>query len=199
MNGIDNIIQRILDDAQAEADATLAQAREEADAIRRKYDQQIQKETPEILLKGTADAEQRKARVESAADLRNRQRLLAAKQELLDEAFRLALEKLCALPEEEYTALLVQLAAKAAETGRGELIFNQSDRARLGVKVAAAANDLLERGGKPHALTVSGETGAFRGGLVLKCGDVESNCTFETLVRLGRERLGRDAARILFD
>ena len=48
-------------------------------------------------------------------------------------------------------------------------------------------------------LTLSEETRPMKGGFVLVDDDVEVNCAFETLVRLQREKLERDVARVLFD
>lgn len=42
---------------------------------------------------------------------------LSTKQEMLDKAFALALEKLKQLPEEEYVGLLAQLAVRASVSG----------------------------------------------------------------------------------
>ena len=38
----------------------------------------------------------------------------------------------------------------------------------------------------------------MRGGFVMVDEDVEVNCTFETLVRLEREKLEREVANVLF-
>lgn len=51
---------------------------------------------------------------------------------------------------------------------------------------------------KDGRLTLSGETRSIQGGLVLSDGDVEVNCTFETLVRLQRGELDREISKLLF-
>ena len=63
---------------------------------------------------------------------RRRKLALAAKQEVLGEAFDLALEKLCTLPDGEYIELLTRLAVEASSTGREQLVFSPKDRARIG-------------------------------------------------------------------
>ena len=52
----------------------------------------------------------------SAARLEERKKLLALKQRLVGRAFERALERLCALPEEEQIDFLSRLAAAAAPT-----------------------------------------------------------------------------------
>ena len=47
-------------------------------------------------------------------------------------------------------------------------------------------------------LTLSEQTRPMRGGFVMVDEDVEVNCTFETLVRMQREKLEREVANVLF-
>lgn len=93
---------------------------------------------------------------------------LAAKQEVLDEAFRQALEEMCSLPEEQYIQLLARLAVQASSTGREQLIFSPKDRTRIGKAVVMAANDALVKQVAPElpdAITDS-KVGAFLGKVV---------------------------------
>ena len=208
MEGIEKITAKILSDAQADIDQLNAQIQEKADAIARQARAQADKETAERL-----------ERLSSAAQMEKRKLALAAKQEVLGEAFDLALDKLCSLPEEDYIALLTRLAVEASETGKEQLIFSEADRARVGKQVVIAANECLVKGvadtkvgallGKvvnstaamvtgTGLLTLAQETRKMRGGFVMLDNDVEINCTFETLVRLQREKLEKQVAQVLF-
>lgn len=198
MTGIEKITQRIAGDAQQEAAAVVAQAQAQADEIMARYQAKARQETDAALAKGRKQAQERRSRLVSAAEMEGRQQLLAVKQEMLDRAFDLALDKLCSLPEKEYVELLAQLVVKASSTGREQLIFCLADRARYGVKVATRANLLLLKTGKEAHLTLAHESRDFRGGVVLADGDVEVNCTFETLVRLARGSVSGEVAKVLF-
>ncbi len=123
---------------------------------------------------------------------------LAAKQEMLDQAFALALEKLTQLPEADYVSLLARLAASAAVSGKEALLFNAADREKVGSTVVSNANALLAEAGKPAALTLSDQTRAIRGGLLLSDGAVEVNCALETLVRLSRSEVTGEVSKLLF-
>ena len=105
-----------------------------------------------------------------------------------------ALKQLSELPDGEYVGLLAGLAAEASSTGREEVILSQKDRARYGKQVVTQANERL---GDGH-LTLSVQTRPIRGGLILSDGDVEVNCTFETLVRLLRGEMDRTVVEVLF-
>lgn len=228
MDGIENITARILADAKAEAQAVEAQAAEKAQAVRDEYARQAKQEAATIVSRGEKAAAERLERLESAAQMERRKLELAAKQQVLAEAFDKALDDLCRLPEEDYIALLAALAAKAAVSGREQLIFSESDRARVGKQVVMAANELLVKDAVPALpdslgegkvgafldkviqttaakvtgtgrLTLSEQTRPIRGGFVMSDGEVEVNCTFETLVRVQREKLEKEVADILFN
>lgn len=228
MNGLDKIIGRIEQDAQAEIDSLTAQAKADAAAIRADYETQAQALTQTILDKGRQEAQERGRRLESLASLEGRKNILAAKQEMLAKAFDLALKKLLSLPEEQYVELLSDLCAQAALTGREEVIFSEKDRDKVGKKVVSRANEKLAQAVAPKLpdevtsstagailnkvvtagsallagtgmLTVAQETRPIQGGVILAGDGVEVNCAFETLVRLSRAQLEREVAAILFE
>ena len=194
MNGIDKIISRISGDAQAEADGMLAQARSQAEEIVSRYQAQADQETRETLERGRRAAAQQGERLDSAAQMECRKAVLAAKQQVIGEAFDLALKKLRALPREDYVALLATLAAKASSTGREKLIFSPQDRSSVGKAVVLAANQQLGNG----ELTLSEECRNMEGGFILSSGSVEVNCTFETLLRVERPQLMGPVSAVLF-
>ena len=84
MNGIEKITQRIQSDAQAEINAVLTQAREEAAQITARYEAQAQVETTELRAKNERSAAEREERLVSAAQMEARKTALATKQELDD-------------------------------------------------------------------------------------------------------------------
>ena len=194
MNGIDKITGRISEDAQREIDAIQAQAAQQAGEITARYQAQAQRESGEIVERGRRNADERVERLASVAQLEARKMELAAKQEMIAKAFDQALEQLLELPEGEYVALLASLAAKASVTGKETVILSQKDRTRYGKQVVTQANEKL---GGAH-LTLSEQSRPIKGGLILADGDVEVNCTFETLVRLQKGALEQQVAQVLF-
>ena len=227
MDGLEKITARISADADAEIQAIRDKAQAQAEELLAQARAQAEKEKGELLARGRRSAEERKARLISAAQMEGRKMSLAAKQEVLDEAFRQALEEMCSLPEEQYIQLLARLAVQASSTGREQLIFSPKDRTRIGKAVVMAANDALVKQVAPELpdaitdskvgaflgkvvnsaaaqitgtglLTLSEETRPIRGGFIMVDGPVEVNCSFETLFRLQREKLEKQAAEILF-
>ena len=193
MNGIEKITQRIASDAQAEVDRILGDARDEAGRIAANYRAQADAEAAELAAKNEKAAAEREERLVSAAQMEARKVQLAAKQEMVEKAYIQALDKLCALPEEQYVAILADLLVKASSNGKEEAVFSPEDRERVGEAAVAKANELSGK-----QLRLSEETQPIRGGFILKDKNVEVNCTFETLVRLQKAETVGAVAQKLF-
>ena len=193
MNGIEKIIQRIEADAQAEIDCTLADAREKAADIADTYRKQADAEARELGAKYEKAAAEREERLVSSAQMEARKVRLAAKQEMVERTYALALDKLCAMPEEQYVAVLADLLVQASSNGREEAVFSPKDREQVGEKAVAKANALSGK-----ELRLSAETQPIRGGFILKDKNVEVNCAFETLVRLQKTETAGAVVKKLF-
>ena len=191
MNGIQAITAQIIADAQTEADRILAQARARAKECLSAYQEQAYIQRTALLERSERESALREERLSHAAILAARNLRLSTEQEMRERAFAAALKQLSELPDGEYVGLL---AAEASSTGREEVILSQKDRARYGKQVVTQANERL---GDGH-LTLSVQTRPIRGGLILSDGDVEVNCTFETLVRLLRGEMDRTVVEVLF-
>ena len=227
MEGIEKITAKIVQDAQAEITRMNQETDEKVRSIAEAAQAQADKETAETLARGQRAAQERLERLKSAAKMEQRKLELAARQEMLAQAFELALEKLCSLPEEAYVQLLTSLVLEASTTGKEQLVFSPQDRARVGKQVVVAANEAMVKQVAPELpdaitdtkvgaflgkvvnsttamvtgtgmLTLSEETRPMKGGFVLVDGDVEVNCAFETLVRLQREKLEKEVDQVLF-
>ena len=204
MNGIEKITGQIDADVQKEIDAALDQARAQAQEIEARYASQAEAQAEAIRRKGEQDAALRQERLVDVAKLEARKTLLAAKQDMVGQAFDLALKKLLELPDQEYIALLAKLAVAASRTGREQVIFSQKDRSRYGKQAVTMANEMLAKKAGPRAaesagmLTLAEEARPMAGGLILRDGRVETNCSFEVLIHLQRDALSAEVARARF-
>lgn len=193
MNGIEKITDRIAAETKAETDRLAAQAEAEAARIEQTYRAQAEREAADARARGEKDAAEHEERLVGAARMESRRALLAARQAQVDAAFDRAMETLCTLPKERYAAAMARLLTRAAPDGRGEVVFSPADRERIGRTAVDAANRALNGG-----LTLSDRTRAMKGGFILVDGNVEVNCSFETLLRLQREELAGEVAALLF-
>ncbi|MBQ1704916.1 MAG: hypothetical protein II028_03630 [Clostridia bacterium] len=198
MNGLEKINARIRQESQTQAEAILAEARQKCEAIKERWEAEAQQVYETRLnagkqaIRAEADSADRIARLESKKEL------LQLKQDMVSEGFDKARDAISALPAQQYCAFLAKLAANAASGGE-TVILNEKDRAALGEQVVKAANEALEKAGKPAGLTLGETAGDFAGGLILRRGSVETNCTTELLVELCREDMAAKLAGILFD
>ena len=182
MKGTEKIIAHIQADAKAQADAILKEADEKCAGIRADYEKQAKEAYAERIRAGVKANQDRLDSMDRLAKMEGRKTILALKQEMVAESFDLAVDKLVKLPE------------KASVTGDEEIVLNVRDRKAIGTKVVEAANKALS-GGK---LTLSEKTGDFKGGLILRRGNIEANCTAELLVDLCRDEMAAELAGVLF-
>ncbi len=222
INGLNKITDKILSEAQAKADKILADAQAECDRINAKYAERAERIRSEISSETEKGGMEYVARIRSTAATSKRNLLLQTKSDLIDGVFASVLEQTRSLELEKYNEILIGLLSAALleqmeseETSRTlygeedamtpecyEVIFNQRDRDRCGKAVIEGTQKHLS--GKVPAeklalLTLSAKTAAIDGGLILRCGSVESNCSFSILFAQLRESLESEVARALFD
>lgn len=188
MEGLDAIIRRIMADAREEASA-LAR---ESEKTKNELLQQNQETCARILSAardaGTARVATIISRAESMAGLDRRKALLTARQELIEQALKLAMAQLCQMPAAEKVALYRQLIRRA-RIAEGTLILCKADQ--------PIGRQLLDEPG--FRLTLSEQPGLFAGGLVIRSGLIEENLTFETMFKNNHAELVSLCASVLFD
>ena len=193
MKGLEKITDRIRADAQSEIRAICDEGDARAAEVTASYQAQAQQLLAQEGERTAQAVETLLQRGERSDAMEQGKALLGVKQECLDEAFRLAAQKLRDLPVGEYTEVLAKIAA-AAGHGDEEIILSAEDAASIGAAVVKRANECKDGAG----FTLSQETRALEGGLVLKRGAVEVNCAFATQLRLLRQTMAADVAAILF-
>ena len=222
INGLNKITDKILSEAQAKADKILADAQAECDRINAEYAERAEKIRSEISSEAEKGGMEYVARIRSTAATNKRNLLLQTKSDLIDGVFAGVLEQTRNLELQKYNEILIGLLSAALleqleseEISRNlygeeealspefyEVIFNQRDRDRSGKIVVEGVKKHLS--GKVSAeklarLKLSMQTANIDGGLVLRCGNVESNCSLSILFAQLRESLESEVARTLFD
>lgn len=194
MTGLEAILAQIEQEAQAQAQELLAQARDEAQAALDAARQEAQAQAEEILEGARKRAQAQRQRAKSSAALEKRDRLLRCKQGLIREALEQACSALENAPAEEYFPLLIELAGRAALPGDGVLYLNRRDLERLPEDFQQRL-DKAAPGGK---ITLAREPRKLEGGFVLAYGPVEMDCSFAALFQEAGDRLRDQVGAILF-
>ena len=193
MTGVEKIVQQIQDDAQQAAQAALARARDEARQIMEQVRGETDAQVAAIEAQSAAAVAAAHESAKSAAALARRRAVLEAKQEIISSAIAEAQKAACALPEQEYFALILKMIGKYSLPLDGEILFNPADKKRLPDSFA----DALAKQAK-GTLRISDETRGIDGGFVLVYGGIEENCSFAALIDAARETLQDQVQALLF-
>ncbi len=196
--GADRIIQRVLDDAQARAESIKAEASEKADAIESEAREKANRRKEHILEQASKSADEQKSRIIGVAQLEARKKLLAAKQEMIGEAFQKTLDEMSGLDDQEYLSVIRNLLLEITDTGTETVIFNERDKERITEDFWKKVNTGLANQGKKGELQLSEETRPIKGGFILQRGGLEMNCSFESLLERKRDELEYEVAELLF-
>ena len=198
MNGIEKIIARLSADCDAELDTIRTDTEAQCSGIKAEGDKAAQEEYWRLIRAGAKDCEARVSQLSRTAQMEAKKSVLALKQELVAAAFDRAQQQLLSLPEDEYAAFLARKAAEASMSGTEELFFSERDRKGAAEKIVSEANRLLTAAGKPGKLSVGDGARSISGGFILRQGDIEVNCSVETLTSQLRSELASQVAQVLF-
>lgn len=220
MTGLEKITERILTDAKERARDILENAQEECRRMADDYAERAERIREEIAERAMREGEDMVARARSAAAMTRRDILLAAKSRMMDEAFEAAKAQICATDYGKYRELLVALLSCAlieqakneqeslemgdevAEFDTFEVLMNENDRVRFGDYVLENARRTTERriGSERTAkLRLSDTAAPIDGGLILRYGSTETNCSVSALLSEMRRDLEGRIAAVLFD
>lgn len=195
MIGLEKIVAAILEDAHAEAKATLEQAQVEAERILLEEKAKSDALCTQIEESARQQAEDIARAGAASSALQRRRRLLETKQDILAHTMEQALERLYALPEPAYFELLIKMAAVFAERKQGDLLLCEEDLRRLPVGFQENLRRALPEGA---ALSVSDQTRPVVGGFILRYGEIEQNCSFRAIFDARRDELTDSIRGILF-
>lgn len=195
MKGTEKILAQINADGVKKAEALISQAEEQCAQIRQDCEKQARDLYAEKIRTGVLAGQEKLEQLQQKNREESHERLQRERRTLVEQSFALAVDKLLALPEQEYRELLIKLALRAAEEAWGELQFNYRDRQLYAETVVKAANEKL--GGE--RLSVSESCGSFKGGLKLCKGSTELDYTLETLSANLIPELSERIETILFD
>ena len=198
MTGLEKIIKAIETEAQANADKIIAEANEEANRLLSLAKEEAKQGVAIVAERPASEIKAIKNRAESAAKLLIRQKILDAKQQVINDIILKANNKLASLPDTEYFDIILQIVKKHAHPQAGIIMFSRADLDRLPKKFEKSLDEAIK--GIPNAsLTISKEDARLDGGFILVYGDIEENCSFEALFSEAKEELQDKVNAFLFE
>lgn len=196
MAGLDKIISQIKEESQEAAARTIAAARAQADEILAAARKEAESECADIERRSRQSVANILERGRSAADLKKRGSILAEKQQLIGETIAKAKAELKGMETDAYFEMILKLAVKSAQPGKGDLLLSEKDLARLPEGFEDKLNAALKD--KGAALHISKDTRDIDGGFVLTYGGIEENCSIDALFDSAHETLQDKVQEILF-
>ena len=196
MTGLEKIVQEILNEAESAAGQAASAAEREAAGIEKEAGESSARQAEEILRTSKEAAAEILKRAQSSAELKKRQKVLQAKQEMIRDVIEKARQALTELPDGPYFDVILKVAAKAALPQEGEMILSPKDHSRLPKDFAERLEETA--GARGGSLKISEETRNLGGGFILVYGGVEENCSFDALFEAERERLTDRVNELLF-
>lgn len=189
---IEKITSKIEQDAKAKADEIIGEAKKQAWDIVKEANKKAEKIIADAEKEGAETRDKQVVSRKAVAVIDGKNVTLAKKQELIEECFGAAIDKVAEAPAEEYMDFLVSLV-KAQGLSGGEIILARKD--------AAAGESLLKRlkaelpSGK---FTISEEQRDLRGGLLIRDGSTYYNASIEALSEDMRDDMIAEVAGMLF-
>ncbi len=184
-------LEKIIDQIQRDAATACAEIQAKTDAEKAEILAKATDTCAKIDAQASADAEVLRAdllsRGKSSAQMQRKNRILTAKQAMIQDIIAQSREKLSNLPAIDYFVLLLKLARKYAQKGDGVVYLSQSDLDRAPAYFPGKLNEIgQEKGG---TLVLSDTPRDIGGGFILAYGGIEENCSFEALFEADKERL----------
>lgn len=193
----ESILSRIDQDAREAAARILRDAQAKAEESRKASEAHIEQAREAAMEQARKDAIALDDRMQRMAKLDARKALLAAKREVLDEAFSQALDTMAAMPDDQARAFGLSMLLSSAVGD--ETVYADAASAWCDQGFVTAANAALVQSGRQGALRLSGEKRNLGGGFVLARGGLEVNCSYKAALDAGRMDLEAEVAALLFE
>jgi V/A-type H+-transporting ATPase subunit E len=192
----EQVVEKILADAKAEADKIKKQAEDQEAAEQAKLTERLDEYKKQTELLAKKAGEDKKSHVLAAARMDIAKQFLAEKRKILDEVFEQARRQLQDLPDEEYRALIKKLILEAVETGDEEVVVDTKEK-RIDHEFIKKINSELASG-KKGDLRLSDQKQDIGAGFILKRGKIKTNVSMEVLLDQARKELEIELAKELF-
>jgi len=190
------VIDKILSDAKAEAARILQQARQKEADEQASLDRELGEYTNTTQQLAEKAAEEEKAHLLAAARMEIAKLHLAEKRKILDEVFDQARSRIQNMPDGDYRSLMKKLMLEAVETGDEQVVVGRNEN-RIDMDFIKDVNRELGPGFKGNLSLVQDERDTG-GGFILRRGKIKTNVSIDVLLDQARKSLEIELARDLF-
>ncbi|MBN2223679.1 MAG: hypothetical protein JW765_03295 [Deltaproteobacteria bacterium] len=198
---VENIVKRIIDEAQAEARSISENAEREMAKLKSNLDREERELREETKKKIAVEAEEIVKRRVSSARLEVRKRVLGQKDMIVGEVYSEAKSRILAFSDEKYLTFLKNLVVSNSIGGEEKVIFPSDDVARLKAKLPQWEKDIgktLKEKGSKGSISISTQTRDIGAGVVLSQGRTEINLGLDVILSETKYLLEGEVTEILF-
>lgn len=192
---IQNLLNKIIEDAASDANATLSASHGKAAQIKADSDAKIENMKKNTLLKASNDSVALEERMSRMADLEEKKRILSKKREVLDLAFSKAKNAFIQLDSNRLESFFLDRLLSIVNGGE-KIRFGDASAHILNEAFLSKANRLLSERKKTPLLPSNDSFPGF--GFVVQNNGLEISCTAESLIDEMRFQLEQEVAQILF-
>lgn len=196
MSDIRKLTTKIVEDAQKKQAHLIEEAEKEIAKKERIKKQQLEKEVADHLARYEKELQKELSLKVSDLHVKSRNRMLAAKQQVLDELFADAKEQLQNITAEDFDAFVERKLALVQLTGTVELVFGSKSAPLVSETMIQRWQAQFE---PDLTIQVAKETIPNRSGVVFKQGEVEFNFIFEALLESKEEELSYQLIAFIFN
>ncbi len=196
MSGLENIIAKINSTNENECGSVVAVAEKKAAAIIKEAENEAERSFSEVIENAEKDAALILQLANSTAEKTASQIILDKKVSLIYGALKKSLEAMESLGDVEYFDIILALAEKNAMSGEGIMKFSACDLSRLPEGFEDTINRFI---GECKSVKISDDTAEIKSGFMLIYGDIEINCTFESIFEQKADDFKLLGNKILFE
>ncbi|EPH94701.1 hypothetical protein D920_02888 [Enterococcus faecalis 13-SD-W-01] len=196
MSDITQLTNKIIQDAQKKKEQLLKESKKEIQQKEELDKNRLAEQSQENIKRYEKELQTELSLKVSDLHVTSRNKVLAAKQAVLDELFSEARQQLQELPAEKFEAFVLKNLQKVQLTGPVEMVLGENS-------LAYATEEAIQKWRKsiqPQAdLTVAKQTIPRRSGFLLRQGDIEFNFIFESLLNASEEELSNQLLQLIFE
>jgi V/A-type H+-transporting ATPase subunit E len=192
---LEKIRQKIGEEAQEEAGRIIKDAEEKArmskEEAKRSAEERYKREIEEE--KAALALEEERVRIKYKADMNAE--VLRLKNQLIDEVFDKAVEKISKLENTKYFEIITRYFSENLICGIDTLIISQKDKERITEKWVDTTLKKIHKGDFRLKIVASHD---IQGGFILKGEKAEIDCSLEQIIADKKEELKPEISRVLF-
>lgn len=179
MGGLDKIIEEIKDQANAEAGQILKEADEYCDEYMKEITDKVADEVEAFEKKEKSKRNLYDEKVKSGALFRERNEILKTKQQCINEVIKEAEYTICNLETKQYFDFLSKLFEANFDGTDGEMFFGKEDLEKMPEEFKEKIKAIADN--KGAKVNISDKTKNIKNGFILVYGEIEENCTIQSL------------------